>query len=95
MQELAFLSVWPCEDGIVAVQLRLRVHQAAAQRGAFLFAACQEEKPPSERPSKACVTAHPYLYLDMRQGRPGILQEGQVGGGSGLPRRVQRATVWR
>lgn len=40
MQEFALLPVWPCEDGIVAVQLRLRVHQAAAHRGAFLFAAC-------------------------------------------------------
>lgn len=36
VQELALLSVWPREDGVVAVQLRLGVHQAAAQHWAFL-----------------------------------------------------------
>lgn len=40
MQEFALLPVWPSEDGIIAVQFRLRVHQAAAQHGTFLFAAC-------------------------------------------------------
>lgn len=40
MQEFAFLPVWPREDGIIAVQLRLGVHQAAAQRGAFLSDTC-------------------------------------------------------
>lgn len=43
MQEFALLPVWPSEDGIIAVQFRLRVHQAAAQHGTFLFAACQED----------------------------------------------------
>lgn len=45
MQEFALLPVWPSEDGIVTVQLRLRVHQAAAQHGTFVFAACQEDNP--------------------------------------------------
>lgn len=40
MQELALLSVWPREDGVIAVQLGLGVHQAAAQHWAFLFDAC-------------------------------------------------------
>lgn len=44
MQEFALLSVWPREDGIIAVQLRLRVHQAAAEHWAFLFDACKEDK---------------------------------------------------
>lgn len=48
MQEFALLSVWPREDGIIAVQLRLRAHQAAAQHWAFLFAACKKPNPGSE-----------------------------------------------
>lgn len=49
MQEFALLSVWPCEDGIVTVQLRLRVHQAAAQHRAFVSDACKGVKGPSVR----------------------------------------------
>lgn len=46
MQEFALLSVWPREDGIITVQLRLRAHQAAAQHWAFLFDACEREENP-------------------------------------------------
>lgn len=49
MQEFALLSVWPREDGVVAVQLRLGVHQAAAQHRAFLFTAWKGDKEPSIR----------------------------------------------
>lgn len=46
MQEFALLSVWPREDGVIAVQLRLRPHQAAAQHWAFLFDACKRDENP-------------------------------------------------
>lgn len=63
--ELALLSVGPCENGIVTVQLRLGVHEAAARCWALLLDACREEQTirtdllngeePSDRQS--CATA--------------------------------------
>lgn len=49
VQELALLSVWPREDGVVAVQLGLRAHQAAAQCRALLFDACEGVREPGVR----------------------------------------------
>lgn len=81
MQEFALLPVWPCEDSIIAVQLRLGVHQATAQRGAFLFTACGKDDLVLGILRGLNLMAHPHLYVERRRGRPGIpLSAGRAGG---------------
>lgn len=59
MQEFALLSVWPREDGIITVQLGLRVHQAAAQHWALLFDACKGVEPSVRSTNLLCLEPHP------------------------------------
>lgn len=77
VQELALLSVWPREDGIVTVQLGLRVHQAAAQRWAFLFDACEGVKDMGVRSREL----HPAPPIPARRGaeQQGRSQSSPVG----------------
>lgn len=95
MQEFALLPVWPCKDGIIAVQLRLRVHQATAQRRAFLFAACQKDNlvlSNLARPESQTI-----LISSWRGGREGQaslpLLEKQVEGGPSLARTSPQRTT--
>lgn len=96
VQELALLSVWPREDGIVTVQLGLRAHQAAAQCRALLFDACKgvrepgvrSREPPPAPPTPARRGAErrngPLLWAGGYPRPPGLARQSREASGSTL-----------